>query len=184
MIKRLQEERKRLGLTQDKIAEIGGVKRRTQINYEAGERCPDANYLIAIAAVGADVQYILTGIRSGNQPGTRTLNQEQSALLDGWEHCTPVNRSAILLMIDNAAQAGQGQPKSATKERPAELLQSTQGTDSPYSLPDKKPAADMGGYVRWRSLWVPGMIFNKLPDDGHERRLISRRVMERRGSNH
>ena len=53
MIKRLQEERKRLGLTQDKIAEIGGVKRRTQINYEAGGRSPEGNYLFAIAAVGA-----------------------------------------------------------------------------------------------------------------------------------
>ena len=185
MIKRLQEERKRLGLTQDKIAEIGGVKRRTQINYEAGERCPDANYFIAIAAVGADVQYILTGIRSGNQPGTRMLYQEQSALLAGWERCTPVNKNALLLMIENAAQAVQDQPKPATNERPAVMLQSTQGTDSPpSSLLHNKPAADMRGYVRWRSLWVPGMIFNKLPDDGQERRLSSRRAMERRGSNH
>jgi hypothetical protein len=67
--KRLQEERRRLEINQDEFAEIGGVKRRAQINYESGDRCPDGHYFSAIAAAGADVQYILTGKRSLNPLG-------------------------------------------------------------------------------------------------------------------
>lgn len=39
------------------------MQRRAQIRYEQGERDPDAGYLAAIAAAGADVTYILTGRR-------------------------------------------------------------------------------------------------------------------------
>jgi len=63
---RLKEERLRLGLSQDEFAEKGGVKRRAQIHYEAGERCPDGHYFAGIAATGADVNYILTGKRESN----------------------------------------------------------------------------------------------------------------------
>lgn len=61
---RLKEERKRLGLSQTEFARLGGVGKTTQINYESGERSPDADYLAAIAIVGVDVQYILTETRS------------------------------------------------------------------------------------------------------------------------
>lgn len=63
--KRLREERQRLGFNQDQFAVIGGVKRGAQINYESGERSPDGNYFVAIAAAGADINYILTGQRAG-----------------------------------------------------------------------------------------------------------------------
>ena len=39
--------------------------KRALIHYEKSERSPDANFLAAIAAAGADVLYILTGQRSG-----------------------------------------------------------------------------------------------------------------------
>ena len=61
---RLKQERHRLEYNQEVMAQKGGVKRRAQINYESGVRCPDGHYLSAIAAAGADVQYILTGERS------------------------------------------------------------------------------------------------------------------------
>lgn len=61
---RLREERERLGLSQAALGEIGGVKKLTQLNYEKGERSPDSAYLSAIAKFGADIQYIVTGIRS------------------------------------------------------------------------------------------------------------------------
>lgn len=62
---RLREERQRLGMNQTDFGVIGGVTRDAQSNYEASRRHPDALYLSAIAAVGADVGYILTGVRSG-----------------------------------------------------------------------------------------------------------------------
>lgn len=63
---RLREERERLGLSQSVLGDIGGVKKRAQINYESGERSPDAVYLRGVAQVGVDVQYVLLGVRSAN----------------------------------------------------------------------------------------------------------------------
>lgn len=43
---RLRQERDRLRLTQEKFAELGGVKRVSQHLYEQDVRVPDINYLI------------------------------------------------------------------------------------------------------------------------------------------
>jgi transcriptional regulator with XRE-family HTH domain len=60
---RLREERNKLGLSQEKLAEIGGVQKLAQTNYETGKRIPTGEYLAKIAEIGADVNYILTGVR-------------------------------------------------------------------------------------------------------------------------
>jgi len=60
---RLREERKRLGLTQDALGQIGGVRKQAQLLYEKGSFVPDANYLAAIAATGVDILYVITGCR-------------------------------------------------------------------------------------------------------------------------
>ncbi|UQY37315.1 helix-turn-helix transcriptional regulator [Pseudomonas fulva] len=60
---RLREERDRLDLSQTAFAELGGVQKRAQINYEKDDRHPDAGYLAAIAAANVDVLYVLTGER-------------------------------------------------------------------------------------------------------------------------
>ena len=62
---RLRDERERLGKNQDAFAALAGVGKRALIHYEKSERSPDANFLAAIAAAGADVLYILMGQRSG-----------------------------------------------------------------------------------------------------------------------
>lgn len=58
---RIREERKHLGLSQAAFAAKVGVHRRTQVNYESGERRPDTDYLAALATAGGDVGYVLTG---------------------------------------------------------------------------------------------------------------------------
>jgi len=60
---RLREAREALGLSQQAMAERCGIVVRSQRNYESGERSPDATYLAALAAIGADVTYVLTGER-------------------------------------------------------------------------------------------------------------------------
>lgn len=60
---RLKEERNRLGLSQVKIGTVAGITKNSQINYEANKRSPDSAYLAKIAEIGADVNYILTGMR-------------------------------------------------------------------------------------------------------------------------
>jgi len=87
---RLREERKRLGLNQDGFAALGGVQRTAQINYEKGERNPDAAYLSAIAAAGVDVTYILTGVRT-----SAALEADETALLDNYRRCPEQGKDAI-----------------------------------------------------------------------------------------
>jgi transcriptional regulator with XRE-family HTH domain len=69
---RLREERKRLGLTQEELAIIGGVKVNAQSIYERGVRVPNAIYLANIAKAGVDVLYVVTGrlTRSAASPKT------------------------------------------------------------------------------------------------------------------
>lgn len=59
----LKIERKRLGLTLQQMAEVGGVSRSSQVGYEASARVPDAGYLKKIAAAGADIHFVLYGER-------------------------------------------------------------------------------------------------------------------------
>lgn len=59
---RIKEERERLKMSQTEFADLGGVQKRAQIHYEKGERVPDALYLVAVAARGVDVTYVLTGV--------------------------------------------------------------------------------------------------------------------------
>ncbi|MET3916225.1 transcriptional regulator with XRE-family HTH domain [Variovorax sp. OAS795] len=65
---RLREERKRLGLNQTALGTAGGVSKDAQLNYENGSRNPDATYLSAIAGIGVDVQFLLTGVRRMEAP--------------------------------------------------------------------------------------------------------------------
>ncbi len=60
---RLREERERLGVSQEVMGEMGGVKKLAQRNYENGSRSPSASYLTLVAGAGVDVTYVLTGVR-------------------------------------------------------------------------------------------------------------------------
>lgn len=86
---RLRQERLRLGMSQTEFGRVGGVQKLAQINYEKGERIPDANALAAWVQIGVDVLYILTGLRS--QP----LTAEEIALLDNYRNCPPEGKAAV-----------------------------------------------------------------------------------------
>ena len=69
---RLKQERERLGHSQTAMAEFAGVTKKSQIRYESGESSATAEYLAAASNAGADVAYILSGIRSVTRPGMST----------------------------------------------------------------------------------------------------------------
>lgn len=95
---RLTEERERLGFSQIKFADIGGVGRKSQYNYEMGLSAPDAGYLSAIAVHGADVAYIITGVRSRAvelDDDYVLVTPKQKALLDNLNHCPEEVQDAI-----------------------------------------------------------------------------------------
>lgn len=77
---RLKDERKRLDVTQDVMAKMGGIAKTTYCNYEAGLREPGAAFLATLAAAGVDARYIITGVREETalQPG----DPGQSSTLD------------------------------------------------------------------------------------------------------
>lgn len=88
---RLKEERARLGLTQSAMADLIGATKRSVINWEGGTGSPNAEAMAAIAAAGADVQYILTGVRAGDGIAHPTasytvLTPREAALVDNYRH--------------------------------------------------------------------------------------------------
>ncbi len=58
---RLRQVRKSKGLNQEIFAKIGGVTKMTQLKYERNETSPNAEYIVALCAIGVDPSYILTG---------------------------------------------------------------------------------------------------------------------------
>lgn len=81
---RLKEERERLGLSQGEAAENIGVSREMWGKYERGAADPAASKLMQFAGSGADIAYILTGIRS--MPIEDTLTRGERATLDHYRH--------------------------------------------------------------------------------------------------
>ena len=81
------------------MAANGGVAKRTYCNYESGEREPSATFLELLGAAGADVQYILTGVRAGGLTQTQTqgeaLTPREAALLDNYRHSAPHAQDAL-----------------------------------------------------------------------------------------
>lgn len=60
---RLKEERKRLGLSQTELAQIGGVGRLAQSQYESEATAPTTRYLSAIGVAGIDLFYLVSGAK-------------------------------------------------------------------------------------------------------------------------
>lgn len=111
---RLRGERERLGLTQDALAAAVQVSKRALINYEKGERSPDAELLAAAALAGLDVLYVLTGQRSQPVPATAALPPRVRALVENYEATDEEGRRYIERAADHEAKsAASGRKKTA-----------------------------------------------------------------------
>ena len=106
---RLQEERKRLGLTQEAVAAQLGATTRSVINWEGGAALPGAEVLARYAAAGADVLYILTGQRAGGAsapPPPRAVSEGDRILLDNF-HAAPAQvQAGVKTALGAFASAG------------------------------------------------------------------------------
>lgn len=74
---RLQAERKRLDLTQDQMAALVQVSKRTLASYEGGAREPGALTLNLAAGAGVDVIYVLTGAPSPQAADSLTAEEAE-----------------------------------------------------------------------------------------------------------
>jgi len=102
---RLREERSRLGLTQEALGEIGGVRKQAQLHYEKDERKPDSDYLAAVAEAGVDILYVVTGERSKPVPPKYEPPSEETELLSDFRICDAQGRAIIRAASKAAARA-------------------------------------------------------------------------------
>lgn len=95
---RLKEERERIGLSQEQLGIIGGVKKLAQFRYENGETYPNAQYLAEVVKIGIDVNYVLFGTRANN-----ALTAEEEQLLATFRAAPPALRQFMLGGIASSA---------------------------------------------------------------------------------
>ena len=97
---RLKEERERLRMTQESFSVAGGAGKRAYLRYEQGERLPDAGFLAALSASGADVLYIVTGQRN-----ERALSSDEQTLIGYYREAPPAVRRAAMGALLGAASS-------------------------------------------------------------------------------
>ncbi|HGV3467134.1 helix-turn-helix domain-containing protein [Klebsiella michiganensis] len=104
---RIKEERERLALTQQGLADAIEIAKRTLIDWEKGRTSPNAVQLSALSALGIDVLYIVTGMRNASLPTVMTessLTKRQSALLDNYENTDEAGKKIIEATAAEVAQ--------------------------------------------------------------------------------
>lgn len=95
---RLRDERVRLGLSQEDLALAGGVNRNTQGSYERGARNPDTAYLMAVAGLGVDIGFVLTG-----QKQISDLSGEEAQIIDQYRNISEDDQKMIRRMLEAMA---------------------------------------------------------------------------------
>jgi transcriptional regulator with XRE-family HTH domain len=109
---RLREERERLGLNQTALGEMGRVSKVSQINYETGKRSPAGDYLAAVAVVGVDVLYVVTGVRTPTGPAA--LDADTQGMVDLYQRLPVEDRVAMKRLANSAAEHA-GEPKKRAR---------------------------------------------------------------------
>ena len=78
-------------LTQAEFAALLGVDRKTVFRWEAGERMPDGDSLLALfMRFQADPGWVLTG--AGSPP---PLSAREASLIDNYRHASEAGRKAL-----------------------------------------------------------------------------------------
>jgi transcriptional regulator with XRE-family HTH domain len=77
--RRLREERTRLGLTQEQLAQLAGIQRLAQGQYETEKSPPNVRYLASIGGAGVNLYYLIFGKPNGagSLPPTKRREIEQ-----------------------------------------------------------------------------------------------------------
>jgi hypothetical protein len=113
-------------MNQTNFAALGGKVKKTLIAYEKDVTSPDVKFLSAIAAAGADINYILTGLRAmavGETHSGYALRPDQAALLDNYEHCSKEDQDCIKRIALTAATAANAANKEISQPETKEKQQ-------------------------------------------------------------
>ena len=110
---RLREERERLGLSQEALGAVGGVRKQAQHLYESGARKPDMDYLTAVASAGVDVLYVLTGQRSQPVPPAQELPRQEQEWLALYRNSSEEVRAALKAAGNELTKPAKARGKAA-----------------------------------------------------------------------
>lgn len=106
---RFKGERERLALTQPRVATLTGVGKTTVINWEKGLSSPTALQLSALAEVGLDVLYVVTGQHAGGVKPAPTLTAEEETMLSYFRDASKeVRRAALGALLGASSQSFEG----------------------------------------------------------------------------
>ncbi|MDH0744813.1 helix-turn-helix domain-containing protein [Pseudomonas sp. GD03842] len=100
--RRLKEERKRLGLSQQEFGAVGGVEANAQGKYESGERIPRADYLADLEKRGVDILYVLSGKRT--PLAIDALSEAERAIITHYRALGEKDRYAISQLADSLSE--------------------------------------------------------------------------------
>lgn len=98
---RLKHERERLDISAAKMAEIGGVVRTVQYNYEKNVSKPDAEYLAKISEIGVDILYVITGQRTPK--GDAPLGDDEARLVKNYNRVGDNEKAAAQQLLSTLA---------------------------------------------------------------------------------
>lgn len=115
---RLREERKRLKMTQAVFADSGGIGVSALKLYEGNEREAGSDFLSALAEIGADVQYILTGVRSNT-----AMAADEQVLIDGYRVLDAPTKKRLLAFV--LTESGPGEVSRKIKKKVDEAATKT-----------------------------------------------------------
>lgn len=104
-------------MTQAVFAQTGGIGLSALKMYEGDERDPGALFLAAIGNAGADVQYIVTGIRSSS-----IFAADEQLLLEGYRALDPTTKRRMLAFM--LTESGPLAVQKSIKEKTAPAVQS------------------------------------------------------------
>ena len=109
---RFKSERERLALTQPRVADLAGVGKTTVINWEKGLSSPTVVQLSALAEVGLDVLYVITGQRTGGAAAPApALAPDEEILLDNYRHAPAGVRAGVKTTLETFAPGAGGRKR-------------------------------------------------------------------------
>lgn len=108
---RLREERERLSLNQEEMAEKVNVRREMWSKYERGHAVPSGDTLMRAAYAGVDVRYVLTGEREFTSSPVLSVQEER--LIYNYRSADDEGKKAAHRVLDALAKSTPDGKKSA-----------------------------------------------------------------------
>lgn len=137
--RRVVRARKELDLSQEKFAELGGVKLSSQQQYEAAKTAPSINYLYELWDAGVDIAELLTG-----EPASGELDPVDRQTLAMLNELSVNDRAVVFSLLCVLTERTIGADDLAAQLARAQGQRDFAQRFAPATLHDK--AQDFGGF--------------------------------------